>query len=170
LPAQDVAGPNRELVRRVSFKKQIKVRFSDTDPAGVMYFPRFLDRFHAVFEDWFTEELGLPYHWVLEDQGIGFPTVHTECDYRAPCRFGEVLEIELLVTRVGRTSFTCIYKVRAVGEPAVRVQAALVTVTVGLDSFDPVPIPAAIRAGLMERIEPPVREIPAPIRTVASGE
>ncbi len=154
----------------MSFKKQIKVRFSDTDPAGVMYFPRFLDRFHAVFEDWFTEDLGLPYHWVLEETGIGFPTVHTECDYRAPCRFGETLEIELLLTRVGRTSFTCVYKVRGAGESAVRVQALLVTVTVGLDSFEPVPIPATIKARLMERMEPPVREVPDPIRTAASGE
>lgn len=154
----------------VSFFKQVKVRFSDTDPAGVMYFPRFLDRFHGVFEDWFSDELGMPYHWVLEETGIGFPTVHTECDYRKPCRFGEILDIELVVTRVGRRSFSCTYKVRGSGESEIRVQATLVTATVALDSFEPVPIPPVLRARLAERLEPPVREVPRTGRTAAAGE
>lgn len=153
----------------MSFKKTVKVRFSDTDPAGVMYFPRFLDRFHGVFEDWFDQQLGMPYHWVLEENRIGFPTVHTECDYRKPCRFGELLEIELTVTRVGGRSFTCTYKVRAEGGREVRVIATLVTATVSLDDFEPVSIPEPLRSRLLERLEPPVVEVPALPHSVASS-
>jgi 4-hydroxybenzoyl-CoA thioesterase len=153
----------------MSFCKTVKVRFSDTDPAGVMYFPRFLDRFHGVFEDWFDEQLGMPYHWVLEETAIGFPTVHTECDYRKPCRFGELLEIELSVVRVGGRSFTCTYKVRAQGAREVRVQASLVTATVSLEDFKPVEIPDLLRSRLLERLEPPVSEVAAPPRSVASS-
>ena len=153
----------------MSFNKTVKVRFSDTDPAGVMYFPRFLDRFHGVFEDWFDEQLGMPYHWVLEDNRIGFPTVHTECDYRKPCHFGELLDIELTVTRVGGRSFTCTYKVRAQGAREVRVLATLVTATVSLDDFEPVPIPEPLRSRLLERLEPTVSEVPELSRSVASS-
>ena len=153
----------------MSFKKTVKVRFSDTDPAGVMYFPRFLDCFHAVFEDWFDEQLGMPYQWVLEQSGIGFPTVHTECDYRRPCRFGDLLEIELRVTRVGGRSFTCAYRVRGVGAHEVRVSASMVTATVRLADFVPVDIPAPLRSRLLERLEPAVAKLPALPRPVASS-
>ena len=154
----------------MSFTKPYKVRFSDTDPAGVMYYPRFLDRFHAVFEDWFDEALKMPYRWVLEDTRLGFPTVHTQCDYRAPCRFGETLEIELILSRLGNRSFECTYKVRPEGGDQVRVQGTVVTATVDLDTFEPVPIPDRLRRQLVLRLEPPVREVGVGRRPVAAGE
>ncbi len=137
----------------MGFTKLLKVRFNDTDPAGVMYFPRFLDRFHSVFEDWFDEELKMPYRWCLEDTRVGFPTVHTECDYLAPFRFGETMEVELSVVRVGRKAFTCRYRARLQGEDDVRVEASMVTATVNLDSFEAVEIPAPLRKALTDRLE-----------------
>ncbi len=137
----------------MSFRKCIKVRFSDSDPAGVLYFPRFLDHFHEVFEDWFDEELRMPYRWLLEDTRVGFPTVHVDCDYRLPFRFGEVMEVELVVSRVGEKSFTCTYRARAVGEDEVRVEARVVTAVVDLDRFAALPIPAELHAALLQRLE-----------------
>jgi 4-hydroxybenzoyl-CoA thioesterase len=139
----------------MSFRKCIKVRFSDSDPAGVLYFPRFLDHFHEVFEDWFDEELKMPYRWVLEDTRVGFPTVHVDCDYRLPFRFGEVMEVELRVLRVGAKSFTCQYRARAVGEDDVRVDARVVTAVVDLDRFAALPIPAALHSALLQRLDGP---------------
>jgi 4-hydroxybenzoyl-CoA thioesterase len=145
----------------MGFRKAVKVRFSDTDPAGVMYFPRFLDVFHGVFEDFFDEELKMPYRWVLEDTRIGFPTVHCDVDYRGPMRFGETMVVELQVVKVGQKSFACVYKARVQGEDEVRVMARMVTATVNLDAFDPVPIPAPLRAALLDRLEPPVQKVAA---------
>jgi 4-hydroxybenzoyl-CoA thioesterase len=139
----------------MTFRKRLKVRFNDTDPAGVMYFPRFLDRFHSVFEDWFDEDLKMPYRWLLMDTRIGFPTVHTQCDYLGPFRFGDVMEVELVVTRVGSKSFTCTYYARAIGEDEVRVRATMVTATVNLDTFEGVPIPAPLRKALIDRLQAP---------------
>jgi len=154
----------------MSFTKQYKVRFSDTDPAGVMYYPRFLDRFHTVFEDWFDESLQMPYRWMLEDTRVGFPTVHTQCDYRVPCRFGETIVIELILTRVGSRSFTCTYKIRALGEDTVRVHAQVVTATVDLDTFKAVEIPVRLRRQLELRLEPTVREVAPTSVPVAASE
>jgi 4-hydroxybenzoyl-CoA thioesterase len=137
----------------MGFSKEIKVRFSDTDPAGVMYFPRFLDVFHGVFEDWFDEDLGMPYRWVLEDTRIGFPAVSTDCDYRAPFRFGETMVVTLTLSRLGKRSFTCSYEARGKGEDDVRVSAHIVTVVVDLDSFESHPLPAPLRKALEQRVE-----------------
>jgi 4-hydroxybenzoyl-CoA thioesterase len=136
----------------MNFTRQIKVRFSDTDPAGVMYFPRFLDRFHAVFEDWFDEDLRMPYRWVLEDTRIGFPTVRSTIDYRGPFRFGQIIEVELAVTHVGRSSFSCNYKARLPGEDFIRVECDMITATVDLDSFEAIAIPEPLREKLMQRL------------------
>jgi len=143
----------------VGFRRQVKVRFSDTDPAGVMYFPRFLDRFHGVFEDWFDEELKMPYRWMLEDTRVGFPTVSVQVDYRGPLRFGETMDIELVVTDVREKSFACTYNARLHGSDRVLVRATMTVATVDLDKFKGIPIPPKLRQALETRLERPVREI-----------
>jgi 4-hydroxybenzoyl-CoA thioesterase len=146
----------------MSFTKDIKVRFSDTDPAGVMYFPRFLDVFHGVFEDWFDEDLAMPYRWVLEDTRIGFPAVSTHCDYLAPFRFGEVMTVTLELERLGDRSFTCAYGARGKDDDEVRVSAKIVTVVVNLDTFESHPMPAPLRKALELRVlreEKPGRKV-----------
>ena len=145
---------------RSDFRRTYKIRFGDSDPAGVMYFPRFLDVFHEVFEDWFDDDLRMPYRWVLEDTRIGFPAVHTECTYRKPFRFGQTMEVELAVARVGKGSFTCRYRGRLAGDPEVRVEANIVTAIVDLDSFEGVPMPAPLRKALVDRLITPLQEVP----------
>ena len=143
----------------MGFRKQIKVRFSDTDPAGVMYFPRFLDSFHGVFEDWFDEDLKMPYRWMLEDTRVGFPTVSVDVDYRGPFRFGETMTVELSVTEVGDRSFACTYRARLAGSDRVLVRAVMKVATVDLDKFKSVPIPNKLRQALEHRLEAPVRDV-----------
>ena len=151
----------------MGFKQQVKVRFSDTDPAGVMYFPRFLDSFHGVFEDWFDDELKMPYRWMLEDTRVGFPTVSVEVDYRGPFRFGETMEVELLVSEISEKSFGCTYNARRHGSDRVLVRAFMKVATVDLDKFKAIPIPAKLRQALEARLEPPVRDTAPP--AVARG-
>ncbi len=143
----------------MGFKQQVKVRFSDTDPAGVMYFPRFLDSFHGVFEDWFDEDLKMPYRLMLEDTRVGFPTVSVDVDYRGPFRFGQTMEVELMVTEISEKSFACTYNARLHGSDRVLVRARMKVATVDLDKFRAIPIPAKLRQALEARLEPPVREI-----------
>jgi 4-hydroxybenzoyl-CoA thioesterase len=147
-------------MRPSDFRRTYKIRFGDTDPAGVMYFPRFLDIFHEVFEDWFDDDLRMPYRWVLEDTRIGFPAVHTECDYRKPFKFGQTMEVELSVIRVGSKSFECRYRGRLAGETEVRVDATVVTAVVNLDNFSGVPIPAPLRKALLDRLVTPRPRVP----------
>ena len=146
--------------RTTGFRRTYKIRFGDTDPAGVMYFPRFLHVFHEVFEDWFDDDLRMPYRWVLEDTRIGFPTVDTECDNRKPFRFGQNMEVELTVVRVGGKSFECRYRGRLAGDTEVRVDASIVTAVVDLDSFQGVPIPAPLRKALLDRATVTPPEVP----------
>ncbi len=129
------------------------VRFGDCDPAGIVYYPRFLHFFHEAMETWFLEVLDYPYHQVILGKQIGFPSVHCEADFKIPCGLGEVLAIELSVAKLGRSSIRFEYRVRTFGEPAseLRLCGATVCVVMDLDPNSPtfrraLPIPSGLRA------------------------
>ena len=79
-----------------AFETVIPVRFGHVDYAGIMFYPRFFDNFHAVFEDMFGARLGVPYMSILKDRRIGFPTVGIETRFRRPFRFGEPMRLRIL--------------------------------------------------------------------------
>ena len=88
----------------------LPVRFGQVDYAGIMFYPRFFENFHTVFEDMFSERLGVPYDSILRDRRIGFPTVRIETDFRKPFRFGEPMRLALDVLKLGRSSITFRYR------------------------------------------------------------
>ena len=92
-----------------------RVRFGECDPAGIVYFPRFFDWFHQAMETWFDSALGIPYAHCIDVQRMGFPAVHTEADYLAPCKLGDDLEIQLTVGRIGNASVELLYVVTGDG-------------------------------------------------------
>lgn len=132
------------------------VRFGDCDPAGIVYYPRFLHFFHEAMETWFLEALDYPYDEVILGRQIGFPSVHCHADFRVPCKMGDVIAVELRVAKLGRSSIHFDYRVRAFDDPpdddaAVRLTGGTVCVVMDLDPSSAtfrrsLPIPAELRA------------------------
>ena len=114
----------------------IEVRFGDCDPAGIIYFPRFFALFHDAMETWFPARLGLRYADIILGRKIGFPAVHTEADFRAPCVLGDVIAVELRVARLGRSTIDLRFVVRGAGGDE-RVQGATTCVVMDLDPASP---------------------------------
>src|SRR5262249_62204337 len=84
------------------FRKRFPVRFADVDYARVVYFPREIHWLHLVMEDFFREEVGIPYSEMLEKDRIGFPTVRLEMDFSSPLRFGDEGDVTLRLHELGR--------------------------------------------------------------------
>lgn len=133
------------------FRHQRLIRFGDCDPAGIVYFPRFLDFFHAAIEDWYRLALGIDYWARLRDARIGFPAVRTECDYRRPCSMGDLLEIELRVERIGNRSLT----LRLAGEVGgeLRVEGRIVCAITSLVTHRSIDMPADLRRAYQHYVE-----------------
>lgn len=112
------------------FRHPITVRFGECDPAGVVYYPRYFDWFHRTMEAWFGDGLGHPYHQVIES--LGFPSVHAEADYKAPCRMGEQVTVELRVQKLGRASVTLALVVRG-QDGSLRATGQVVIVVIRMD-------------------------------------
>jgi acyl-CoA thioester hydrolase len=85
------------------FSLKERVQFADTDMAGIVHFSNFF-RYLERAEHAFFRSLGLSI-WdnaptIPEGDHVGWPRVHASCDYRAPLRFEDEFEIELLVEEV----------------------------------------------------------------------
>jgi 4-hydroxybenzoyl-CoA thioesterase len=156
------------------FVYRTPVRFADVDHAGIVYYPRFFHFFHLAFEEFFTSRLGpRGYVALLDVDRVGFPAVSAKCDYRAPLRFGDVMEIEVTVTRLGAKSVTFGYRVWRAAEAAPDGEAAgaggvsgaaparerllaaegqVVSAVVDLEGFRAVAIPGRVRALLADLV------------------
>lgn len=136
----------------MSFRTRLQVRFSDIDPAGVVYFPRFLHYCHTAMEDFFADELGMSYARLFAEHRCGFPAVHLETDFRRPLRYGDAVEIEVEIVKVGRTSVTWRYTLRAAGEIAAEVE--IVTACIDLDRFRARVVPDWLLRAFEARLAP----------------
>ena len=132
------------------FKARRRVEFSDTDMAGIMHFSNFF-RFMETAEHAFYRSLG--FSVTLDDLNppLAFPRVRAECDYRAPLRFEDEVEIHLLV--ISKKSKALAYQFRflrlngPVPEEVARGGLTVVCVTQKPDGkMAAVPIPQAIAA------------------------
>jgi acyl-CoA thioester hydrolase len=82
-----------------------RVEFSETDLAGIMHFSNFF-RFMESAEHAFFRSLGFSVAQSRDGLQVCLPRVHAECDYTAPLRFEDEVQVRLLVERKGRSSLT----------------------------------------------------------------
>lgn len=109
------------------FVFRTQVRFSQTDPAGYVFYPRFFEMFQSAVEDWFYEGLELSYADRFKS-GWALPTAHTECDFLSPCRLGDQLELSIVPEKVGNSSITIRFVGRVNGEECLRARQVLVVI------------------------------------------
>lgn len=127
------------------FSTRITVRFGDCDPAGLVYYPVLFHYCHAAMEDFFAARCGKPYARLISEDRLGFPTVNARAEFFAPFVYGDETEIEVFVSRVGRSSATFEYRLRRVGAETLLASATLVQVAMDLDERRAVPIPETYR-------------------------
>jgi 4-hydroxybenzoyl-CoA thioesterase len=77
------------------------------------------------------------------DSRYGFPFVHIECDFKVPSRMGDVIDLTLLVERVGRSSLGIAIVCHRDGVE--RLRAHMVTAMMSLETHTAVPLPADLR-------------------------
>jgi 4-hydroxybenzoyl-CoA thioesterase len=112
------------------FTLGLPVRFTHTDPAGYVFFPRYFEMLQAVVEEWFTQALDLKYADLVLDLKLGLPTAQTECKFQAPCRLGEPLEISLYLEHIGNSSIRVRFVGRVEGEQRLEAKSALVVTNI----------------------------------------
>ncbi len=105
-----------------AFRSRHLVRFAHCDPAGIVFYPRFFDLFSSALEDWFQTGIACPFGGeFMSKRNLRVPGLSITAEFLRPCRMGESLDIDLWVTRLGRSSFELALAGGVSGEPRLRV-------------------------------------------------
>jgi 4-hydroxybenzoyl-CoA thioesterase len=129
----------------VAFRIQQPVRHPDVDRAGIVYFPRFYDFFHRALEDFFRDEVGVPYHALADELRVAFPVVWIETGFDTPLAHGDLVTIELETERIGEHAVTLRYRVFRPGAAEPAAVSRVVICAIEVPGWRKVPVPERVR-------------------------
>lgn len=131
------------------FTRERLIRFSDCDPAGIVFYPQYFVMLNGLVEDWFNDELDIGYAALILERRIGLPTVRLEVDFVSVSRLGDQVELSLQVDRLGGRSLTLTLDCTG-ADGVARMRMRQVLVTTSLVTHRAVEIPSDIRAAISQ--------------------
>ena len=134
------------------FRCQKLIRFSHCDPAGIVFYPRYIELCVEAVEDWFGQGLGVSFWALHEEHRLGIPAVHLDVNFITPSRHGDLLDFLLSVAHIGNSSMTLDVIVECEGQR--RFRERIVVVMVSLDTMRSVPITESWRLKFSAFMEP----------------
>jgi 4-hydroxybenzoyl-CoA thioesterase len=120
------------------------VRFDEVDPAGLVFFARYMNFAHEAVENFFAELPG-GYPALILGRKVGLPIVHLEADFRAPLRYGDELRVETSCEKVGRTSATLRHRIMRRSDRTACAELRQVVATISLETAKSCPMPDDVR-------------------------
>ncbi len=128
-----------------AFSRERLIRFSDCDPAAIVFYPQYFVMFNGLVEDWFNEGLGVGYQKTIVERRIGLPTVRLEAEFKSVSKMGERVMLALDVERLGSKSITLQLSCIGALDRTLRMTIRQVMVTTSLDTHKSIDIPIDIR-------------------------
>jgi len=123
------------------FVMQRRVQFAETDVGGVMHFSNYF-RLMEECEHAFWRSLGLTVHQVRGGAvEFSWPRVAVSCEYFAPARFEDVLELRLRIVKVSKSSVEHEIEFRRDGQRLALGRMTAVCCAVDGGAFRPIAIP-----------------------------
>ena len=141
-----------------AFRTQRPIRFSDCDPSGIAYFPAYVNLLVGVVED-FCAAIGAPWRDLIQVRRIGLPTVQLDVTFSAPGMLGDVLDWDVRVLKIGRSSVTLEHTISR-GDTRLW-NATQVLVATTLDTHKAIALPDDLRAMLARHLAPAHAQDPA---------
>jgi YbgC/YbaW family acyl-CoA thioester hydrolase len=131
------------------FRFQTRIRFIDTDASGRIHYTAMFRYFESA-EIEFMRRLGVSY----TQFGYGFPRVHVECDFLMSIVHDDTLEIEVFLTKLGRSSVRLEF--RTFKENKLAARGSVVIVCIDKKTEKAISIPPDMRERFARELtEPP---------------
>lgn len=86
------------------FRTNVRVRLSETDALGVVYYGQYLTYFDVARTE-MLRKAGITYSY-LKGRKLGFVAGQVKCSYHSSAKFDDLLSLEVWVSRIGKTSVT----------------------------------------------------------------
>jgi len=134
-------------MRFPKFEQPHRIRFSECDPAGIVFYPQYFVLFNDLLEAWIDALLPIRFAGYITRRRFGLPTVRLEAEFKAISRMGDDVVLSLQVARLGGKSLTL--ELRCVGVDGIERMAVTQTVvTTSLETHQAVSIPDELRDAL----------------------
>jgi len=124
------------------FRMQEHVRWSDVDASGIIRWSAYT-RLVELAETELFRAAGFPYASVWERLDVWLPRVQCHFDYRSPARLDELLDIEIWVGPIGRSSIRLEFALRK-PDALVAAEGHLVIVAIARSNARAVDVPQAL--------------------------
>ena len=129
------------------FHVQDRVRWSDCDPLGIIYYGAYI-RFFEHAEHEMFRAAGLPYEVLRLERQVQLPRKAFSVEFHSPAQMDELLDIEVGVSRIGTTAITMRFEAYRASDRAHRATASLTVVCVEKESIAKRPLPDFVRDAL----------------------
>ncbi len=130
-------------------RQQVRLTYADCDPAQLVYYAAWLPKMEQMLLEWFYRH-GYRFDTMFEVVGAAPVTRSVHCEYTAPARLYDLIDMVMGIQHVGESSYVVGFRMTRQCDETVVARAQLVCVCIG--DGGPVPIPAALRQ-LMESSE-----------------
>ena len=100
------------------------VRYVECDQQGIVFNAHHLVWCDEAVTRWF-EDTGADYA-ALTARGLDTRVVSSTLDWSSSARYGDVVDVDAEVERIGRTSFTVAFTIGVAGQPCCRVRTSYV--------------------------------------------
>ncbi len=124
------------------FTCEITPRFSQLDPAGILFFGEVFTICSAVYED-FLQTLGFDWQEWFNNPAYASPVRRAEAEYFKPLEGGRAYEVGVGILALGTSSFEVGYVFQRQGTAHCRVR--IVHVFIDAASRAKLPIPTSVR-------------------------
>jgi 4-hydroxybenzoyl-CoA thioesterase len=93
------------------FRRTVRIEWGDCDPAGIVFYPRYMAMFDHSTTLLIEQTLGARKHQLYRTYGFdGYPVVENRARFLKPTRFGDDVVIETRFAAVGRASFRLMHR------------------------------------------------------------
>ena len=100
--------------------RTVRIEWGDCDPAGIVFYPRYMAMFDHSTTLLIERTLGMSKHQIYENyEFAGYPVVENRARFLVPTRFGDDVVIETTLAAVRRSSFDLTHRLSLDGTLAV---------------------------------------------------
>jgi acyl-CoA thioester hydrolase len=111
-------------------RTEVRVRFGETDPFGVVYFTSHLEYAKTALDE-YLRSLGLSPARFYRDTSGGWPIGEVVVRYEAPARYDDLLSVAIWVAELATSAVRFGFRIEQVGDGAQVAHGAITCVAIG---------------------------------------
>lgn len=130
-----------------AFEVRDRVRWSDCDPFGIIYYGAYVRLFQVAEEELFRA-CGLPFAILRKGKDVWIPRKAFQAEFHSPAELDEEVAVQAWFSRIGTTAVTMHFEVYRASDRAHRATGSLTVVSVDRATMKTRPLPDDVKASL----------------------